>query len=111
MPSVSAAELRSRLEDDFRQRIALFYRSLQITPPYHSVEKAKLALRDALAALEEAALQATAADPVSLGSFFTQVLIDSGLAKKHRGIIAGLLKQSPDRLPPDCRPFADAFRR
>jgi hypothetical protein len=110
-PSVTAAEIRGRLEDDFGRRVALFYRALQITPPYHSVEKAKLAVHDALASLQEPVLQATAADPVSLGTLFTKAVIDSGLAKKHRGIITGLLADHPERLPPECQPFADAFRR
>src|SRR5713101_6241557 len=32
-PSLSPSELRTRLEADFRQRVTLLYRSLQITPP------------------------------------------------------------------------------
>ena len=109
--SAVAADIRSRLESDFRHRVMLFYRSLQITPPYHSVEKAVQAIHDALAGLQEPALRATAADPNALGIFFTQAIVDSGLAKKHRGIITGLLQQNPDRLPLECRPFADAFTR
>ena len=111
MPSASASEIRSRVEADFRQRLTAFYWSLQLTPPYHSVEKAGLALRDALADLQEPTLQATAADPVLLGRLFTKVIRESGLANKHRGIIAGLLAQYPDLLPPECRPLADAFRQ
>jgi hypothetical protein len=108
--SASAAEIRSRLEADFRHRLTLFYRSLQITPPYHSVEKAILAIREELANLQEPALQATVADPIALGAFFTRVVIDSGLAKKHRGIIMKVLADRPELLAPDCKPFAEAFR-
>ncbi len=110
MPSLSPGELRSRLEADFRQRVTLLYRSLQITQPYHSVEKAVLALRDTLKALPETALRATANDPASLNTLFTQVFIDSGLAKKNRGIIGKLLADRPDLLAPECQPFADAFK-
>jgi len=110
-PSLSPSELRTRLEADFRQRVTLLYRSLQITPPYHSVEKAVLALRDTLTALSEPVLRATASDPASRNALFTQVFIDSGLAKKNRGIIGKLLADRPELLAPECQPFADAFRR
>ena|SRR5437867_4103028 len=110
-PSPSPSELRSRLEADFRQRVTMLYRSLQITPPYHSVEKAVLALRDMLTALPEPSLRATATDPASRNALFTQVFIVSGLAKKNRGIICKLLADRPELLAPECQPFADAFRR
>jgi len=109
--ATSASEIRSRLEADFRRRVTLFYRSLQITPPYHSVEKAMLALRDRLKDLPESELRATAASPSPLNAFFAQAFIDTGLAKKSRGIITKLLADRPDLLAPECRPFADAFRR
>ena len=109
--SAATADIRNRLEADFRRRVALFYRSLQITPPYHSVEKAVQAIHNALATLQEPALRATADDPNALSTFFTQAIVDSGLAKKHRGIITGLLADRPDRLPLECRPFAEAFKR
>ena len=107
--AASAGELRSRLEADFRRRVTLFYRSLQITPPYHSVEKAMLALRDRLKALPEPDLRAAAADPSPLDALFAHVFIESGLAKKSRGIITKLLADRPDLLAPECRPFAEAF--
>ena len=87
----------------------LFYRSLQITPPYHSVEKAKLALRERLMTLQLASLQTLAEDKDAMAALFRQVFIDSGLAKKHRGIIRNLLAGHPDRLPPECRGLADAY--
>jgi len=110
MPSLPPGELRSRLEADFRQRVTLLYRSLQITPPYHSVEKAVLALRDTLTALPEPTLRATATDPPSQNALFTQVFIDSGLARKNRGIITKLLADRPELLAPECQPFADALK-
>ena len=109
-PSLSASELRSQLEAEFRQRVTLLYRSLQIAPPYHSVEKAVLALRDTLKALQEPALRTTASDPASLNDLFTQVFIDSGLSKKNRGIIRKLLADRPELLAPECQPFAEAFK-
>ena len=110
LPSSSAADLRSRLEADFRDRVTRFYRALQITPPYHSVEKALIALREALAEMEESALQAASADPASLDALFRRIFIESGLAKKHRGIITRLVATRPHLLPPECTPFADSFR-
>ena len=109
-PSLPPSKLRSRLEADFRQRVTLLYSSLQITPPYHSVEKAVLALRDRLTALPEPALRATASDLASRNALFTQVFIDSGLGKKNRGIICKLLADRPELLAPECEPFADAFK-
>ena len=108
--SPAAGEIRSFLESAFRHRIALFYHALQVTPPYHSVEKAMLALRDRLAPISLPDLEALAADEASLGTFYSQIVRDSGLAKKHRGIIKGLLRDGPDRLPAECRSFADAYR-
>jgi hypothetical protein len=110
-PSLLPSELRSRLERDFRQRVTLLYRSLQITPPYHSVEKAVLALHDTLTALPEPTLRATATDPACQNALFTQAFIASGLAKKNRGIISKLLADRPELLAPECQAFADAFRR
>jgi hypothetical protein len=105
----SATEIRSSLEAAFRSRVGLFYRALHITPPYHSVEKATLTLREALAPLALSALDALAADQASMDALFTQIVRDSGLAKKHRGIIKGLLRNGSERLPPECQPFADAY--
>ncbi len=110
-PSASpSGEIRSQLEADFRRRVQLLYRSLQITPPYHSVEKASLALGDALKSLPEPELRAAAADAAAVDNLFKQVFVDSGLAKKHRGIIVKLLADKPDLLAPECRTFAEAFK-
>ena len=108
--AASASELRSRLEADFRNRLTLFYRSLQITPPYHSVEKALLALRETLKNLQEADLRAAAAEPAPLNALFALVFTESGLAKKSRGIITKLLADRPDLLAPECQPFTGAFK-
>ena len=110
MTIAAATEIRSALEAAFRNRVAFFYRALHITPPYHSVEKATLTLREALAPLALPALQALVADETAMRALFTQIVRESGLAKKHRGIIKGLLREGSDRLPPECQPFADAYR-
>ena len=108
--ATSASEIRSRLEADFRHRVTVFYRSLQITPPYHSVEKALLSLREALTSLPETDFRAAAADPAPLNALFAHVFTESGLAKKSRGIITKLLADRPDLLAPECRLFAEAFK-
>ena len=108
--ATSAGEIRSQLEADFRRRVTLFYRSLQITPPYHSVEKALLALRETLKTLPEPELRAAATDPSPLNALFAHVFTESGLANKSRGIITKLLADRPDLLAPECQPFADAFK-
>jgi len=109
-PPASTGAIRSRLEADFRHRVTLLYRSLQITPPYHSVEKAILTLRDRLLSVPESELRATADNPASLNRLFTQIFADSGLAKKNRSIIIKLLTDRPDLLAPECRPFAETFK-
>ena len=107
----SAVDIRNRLEAAFGERLHAFYRALSITPPYDSVEKAKLALRERLTRLPFPELQALAAEDAAVGCVFGQIMTDSGLAKKHRGIIQSLLATNPDRVPPECRPLADAYRR
>jgi len=107
---LSLSELRSLLESDFTHRVTLFYRSLQITPPYHSVEKARLALRERLKALPESDLRAAADEASSRNRFFAQAFIESGLEKKSRGIITALLADRSDRLPAECQSFGDAFK-
>jgi len=108
-PILSRSELRSLLEADFRNRVTLFYRALQITPPYHSVEKALLALRERLKTLPEADLRAADDEASVRDKIFSQIFTESGLAKKSRGIITALLAEHPERLAPECRPFAEAF--
>lgn len=108
-PILSLSEVRSMLEADFRRRVTLFYRSLQITPPYHSVEKAWLALRETVKALPDMDVRAVAADSPSRDALFARVFMESGLGKKSRGIITKLLADRPDRLALECRPFAEAF--
>lgn len=109
-PAASAGEIRSRLEADFRHRVTAFYCSLQITPPYHSVEKALLSLRETLKTLPEADLRAAAAEPSPLDALFARVFLESGLAKKSRGIIIKLLTDRPELLPTECKPFGEAFK-
>ena len=105
-----AGEIRSRLEAIFAERVGLFYRVLHITPPYDSVENAKLLLRDRLRGQESGPLQTLVVDDGAVGQLFRQIVTDSGLAAKHRGIIQNLLASDPD-LPPACRPIADAYRQ
>ena len=106
----SAGEIKNTLQAAFRDRIANFYRALHITPPYHSVEKAVLALRDALAPMALSDLNALTTDDASVDVLFTQIVRDSGLAKKHRGIIKGLLRNGSAQLPAECRALADVYR-
>jgi hypothetical protein len=106
----SADDIRTRLEGIFAERVGLFYRVLHITPPYDSVEKAKLLLHDRLHGQDPGHLQTLVMDDVAVGRLFTEIVTDSGLAAKHRGIIQNLLASDPD-LPPACGPIADAYRQ
>ena len=107
----SVADIRDRLGAAFADRLNAFYRALRITPPYHSVEKAKLALRERLGSLPSSELDALVADEAAAGRLFGDIMRESGLAKKQRGIIQALLASNPERLPSECRPLAEAYRR
>ncbi len=69
-----------------------------------------LTLRDRLKNLPETELRAAAADPSPLNALFAHVFVESGLAKKSRGIITKLLADRPEILAPECKPFAEAFK-
>ncbi|NKB81540.1 MAG: hypothetical protein GKS05_06595 [Nitrospirales bacterium] len=101
----------SLLKHAFRESLEQFYAALQLAPPYHSIEKAIASLSTVLQSKTGEELQ-TLYDTSSLRqAIFQEVFIESGLTKKHRGIIlASIRSANPVRFHEEQRPFLDAFR-
>jgi hypothetical protein len=99
-----------RLRDEFRSHLEIFYARLKLAPPYESVEKAVRALTTALHALPPDEQARIAADPSLKWDQFRQAFQSSGLSKKHRGIIVGLVRDRTNvALPPEYDPFLNLF--
>ena len=96
---------------EFRQNLEAFYAALKLAPPYDSVEKTIRYLSD-LFETKTAEEQAQLLDDDSLrGKLHVQAFIDSGLHKKHRGIIAGLARTDAiDQFPESLRYLLEPFR-
>jgi hypothetical protein len=98
------------LQDEFRAHLETFYARLKLAPPYESVEKAIRALTTAVHALPKAEQTRMMSDPVARWEQFRLAFHASGLAKKHRGIIAGLARnRSTVDLPAEYDHFLDLF--
>ena len=98
------------LKDEFRQHLETFYARLKLAPPYESVEKALRALTTAVHALSEEEQVRIIADSTARWEQFTCAFQTSGLAKKHRGIIAGLARhRSALDLPAEYDSFLNLF--
>ncbi len=80
------------LKDEFRRHLETFYARLQLAPPYESVEKAVRTLTTTVHALPKEEQCRIASDPAARWEQFRLAFETSGLAKKHRGIIAGLAR-------------------
>lgn len=80
------------LKDEFRRHLGIFYAGLKLTPPYESVEKAIRMLTTTVGALPKDELSRIASNPVLRWQQFQLAFEQSGLAKKHYGIIAGLAR-------------------
>lgn len=98
------------LLSEFRENLEAFYAELKLAPPYDSVEKTIRCL-DNLFKAKTAEEQAQALNDNDLKrQLHVQAFVDSGLHKKHRGIITGLahtdaLKQFPESLRYLLEPF------
>lgn len=99
------------LREEFRHHLEVFYAGLKLAPPYHSVEKAIAQLTAALKALTPEEQARLAADPAGRWEQYRQAFSQSGLNRKHRGIIAGLAKSGQTGgLPSEYEHFLSAFR-
>ncbi len=97
------------IRDEFRGHLELFYATLKLAPPYHSVEKAIAHLTASLNAMAPADRALVAAEPARRWVHYKTAFIESGLSQKHRGIIAGLARSGRTGLPAEYQVFLDAY--
>ncbi len=100
------------LLDEFRRNLEAFYAALRLAPPYHSMEKTLLCLSD-LFKTQTAEQQAHLLNNEALrGTLYLRAFTDSGLHKKHRGIIAGQANANDlGTFPDSLRYLLEPFRR
>ena len=98
------------LKAEFRHHLETFYAGLQLAPPYESVEKAIRTLTTMIHGLPIQEQTRILADPGLRWQQFRLAFDASGLAKKHRGIIAGLARnRSTLSLPAEYDHFLNLF--
>ncbi len=98
------------LREDFRRHLEALYAALHLAPPYHSVEQAIGHLATALQAMPQDEQRRVRDDPVRRWELYRTAFVDSGLNKKHRGIIADMVRSGKvPALPPSYRAFLDAI--
>jgi hypothetical protein len=109
-PSGGETDIVQALRDEFRSHLETFYSQLKLAPPYESVEKAIRALTTAVHTLPKTEQARLAHESDLKWAQFRRAFETSGLAKKHRGIIAGLARdrQGLD-LPPEYDQFLTLF--
>lgn len=83
------------LREDYRVHLQTFYATLNLAPPYHSIERAIQHLSNTLQTKPETFLQALLEDPQQKWSLYERIFEASGLARKHRGIIRQLALKPP----------------
>jgi hypothetical protein len=104
----SGTNVLDLMQAEFRQSLQLFYSRLQLAPPYDSVEKALRRLTISVKALPAAEQERLFSDRGLRWAAYRQAFVESGLSRKHRGIIAGLAQhRSTLGLPPE---FDDFFQ-
>src|SRR5678809_517298 len=91
-PTASPIDPMLALREEFRHHLETFYSRLKLAPPYESVEKAIRSLTTTVHGLPNAQRARLAQDPGQKWEQFRRAFETSGLAKKHRGIIAGLVR-------------------
>jgi hypothetical protein len=98
------------LRNEFRRHLETFYAGLKLAPPYESVEKAIRTFTTTLHALPKEEQAKIFSDPALQWQQFRLAFDASGLAKKHRGIIAGLARnRSAMNLPVEYDHFLNLF--
>ncbi|MFO0698777.1 MAG: hypothetical protein U0236_06075 [Nitrospira sp.] len=99
------------LKDEFRRHLETFYARLNLAPPYESVEKAVRTLTTLVHAFPADEQSKIVADPSLQWQHFRSAFETSGLVKKHRGIIIGLVRdRAAVNLPVEYDHFLNFFR-
>ncbi len=99
------------LLNEFRLNLEAFYTALRLAPPYHSVENT-LSHLSSLLKTKTAERRAQLLDNEALRrALYLQALTDSGLHKKHRGIIAKHARTNDlEAFPDSLRYLLEPFR-
>ncbi|HKY72364.1 MAG TPA: hypothetical protein VJL88_10640 [Nitrospira sp.] len=105
-PPGGEPDIVQALREEFRSHLETFYSHLKLAPPYESVEKAIRALTTAVHSLPKTEQARLAHESDIKWAQFRRAFETSGLARKHRGIIAGLAR---DRQKLDLPPEYDRF--
>jgi hypothetical protein len=94
MPDASppTSDPLANLRDEFRAHLETFYAQLKLAPPYESVEKAIRALTTSVHALPKPEQSRLLSDSSLRWEQYRRAFEASELHKKHRGIIAGLVR-------------------
>ena len=99
------------LLNEFRRHLEDFYAALNLAPPYHSIEQAIVCLSALTDAQTDDQRQHLLANPMLRRELYGQAFTDSGLHKKHRGIIAGRARtQDLAAFPHPLRFLLEPFR-
>jgi len=95
---------------DFRHDLESFYQRLQLAPPYDTVEKALTCLSTLVQEKTAEEQQQISDNKITKWKLYQKAIIDSGLYKKHRGIIVGLLRsQNATNIPEVQRYLQEPF--
>lgn len=95
---------------ELRENLELFYQCLQLAPPYHSVEKTLAYLATRLQNQTTDEQHQISKKDTFKWKIYLEAITESGLNKKHRGIIAGLLReQDLTFLPKSIRYLKEPF--
>lgn len=106
---MTSPEIQTFLKE-FRENLELFYQCLQLAPPYDSVEKALACLATRLREQTADEQHQMAHTETMKWKIYLEAILESGLNKKHRGIIAGLLSgQDLTFLPESIRYLKEPF--
>ena len=99
------------LLSEFRQNLEAFYAELKLAPPYDSVEKTIRCLDNLFKAKTAEEQAQVLSDNALKWQLHMQAFIDSGLHKKHRGIITGLAQTDAfDQFPESLRYLLEPFQ-
>ncbi len=103
-------ELTQSLREDFRYHLEQFYAFLHLAPPYNSVEKAIRFLTTAIQKKTQDEREQLTTHLQLKWALFEEAFKESGLPKKHHGIIRGLVRSNKHQdLPREYLAFTRAF--
>jgi len=106
----SASDPVQALRDDFRRHLEVFYAGLKLAPPYHSVEKAIAALTGNLKAMTSDDRARVVEDPGRRWTEYRKAFVESGLHRKHHGIVVGLIRSKQTTgLPPEYSAWLEVY--